>query len=342
MNNQGQKRRATTVLQLAGLFCLFFLISWGLGYPILNRYDPGKIPGLTDVSSYAATVVGAKIPGPEHLRFRILVPWIAKPFYHLALGRFGSWNPVTFGLLVADSLFVAATAVLVVVLGSRRLGSYPVSLVASLLYLLNFCVPNTRLVGTVDAGEGFFLLALLWSLSEVKLSILPVIIVCGTLTKESFILFTLVFVGTWWVVVYKTLDSPRRRLVWVAISWLFGLLALVGLQRSISGRFVNPVEFGAMLHRNHEYLGHFASSLGDRNLWYIFLWLLPMGIPGLGRLPKSWLIPTGATAAMAFVLDGYYGGAPGTVGRALFSIVGPVLALSSALFLLDDKHERTL
>src|SRR5580704_12366093 len=127
MNNQGQKRRATTVLQLAGLFCLFFLISWGLGYPILNRYDPGKIPGLTDVSSYAATVVGAKIPGPEHLRFRILVPWIAKPFDHLALGRFGSWNPVTFGLLVADSLFVAATAVLVVVLGSRRLGSYPVS-----------------------------------------------------------------------------------------------------------------------------------------------------------------------------------------------------------------------
>jgi hypothetical protein len=74
------------------------------------------------------------------------VPWIARPFYHLARGRFGTWNPVTLGLLVADSLFVAATAVLTVVLGTRTLGSYPVSLVASLLYLLNFCVPNVRLV----------------------------------------------------------------------------------------------------------------------------------------------------------------------------------------------------
>jgi len=64
------------------------------------------------------------------------------------------------------------------------------------------------------------------------------------------------------------------------------------------------------------------------------LWLLPTAIPNLKRLPKSWLIPVGATCAMAFVLDAYFGGAPGTVGRELFSIAGPVLSLSSALFLL--------
>jgi hypothetical protein len=34
------------------------------------------------------------------------------------------------------------------------------------------------------------------------------------------------------------------------------------------------------------------------------------------------------------VLDAYFGGAPGTAGRALFSIAGPVLSLSSALLLL--------
>jgi hypothetical protein len=162
--------------------------------------------------------------------------------------------------------------------------------------------------------------------------------ISGALTKESFIPFSLAFMGAWWVVVRKTLDSPIRSLVWIMTSWLLGLLALVGLQWSIRGRLVSPLDFGAMLHRNHEYLGHFASSLWDRNLWYIFLWLLPTGIPRLGRLPRSWLIPTGVAATMAFVLDGYYGGAPGTVGRALFSIVGPVLVLSSALFLLDDEH----
>jgi hypothetical protein len=109
---------------------------------------------------------------------------------------------------------------------------------------------------------------------------------------------------------------------------------MIGLQWSITGRFVSPLQFGLALHRGDDYLGHVASSLHDRNLWYIFLWLLPTAIPNLKRLPKAWLIPVGATCAMAFVLDAYFGGAPGTVGRALFSIAGPVLSLSSALLLL--------
>jgi hypothetical protein len=93
---------------------------------------------------------------------------------------------------------------------------------------------------------------------------------------------------------------------------------MTGLQWWIGGRFLSPVEFAAALHGNHDYLRHFGSSLWDRNFWYVFLWLLPAGIPKLGRFPKSWLIPTGAASAMVFVLDGYYGGEPGTVGRALF------------------------
>jgi hypothetical protein len=64
------------------------------------------------------------------------------------------------------------------------------------------------------------------------------------------------------------------------------------------------------------------------------LWLLPTAIPNLKRFPKPWLIPSAATCVMVFVLDGYYGGAPGTVGRALFSVAGPLLSLSSSLLLL--------
>jgi hypothetical protein len=99
------------------------------------------------------------------------------------------------------------------------------------------------------------------------------------------------------------------------------------------------LEFGMALHLNHHYLGHFVSSLHDRNLWYIFLWLLPTGIPNLKRFPKSWMIPTAATSIMVFVLDGYYGGAPGTVSRALFSVAGPLLTLSSALLLLGISDQ---
>jgi hypothetical protein len=256
-----------------------------------------------------------------------------------------------FGLLVADSLFVAGTAILIVILGNRQLGSSAVGLVGALLYLVNFAVPNLRLVGLVDAGEGFFLLALLWSLSEFELWALPVIAVLGALTKESFIPFSMVLTSGWWFSTRPDRNNDRHddhdnddrhrprnhfppAAAWILTSWVLSLATMIGLQWSITGRFASPLQFGLALHRGDDYLGHFASSLHDRSLWYIFLWLLPTAIPNLKRLPKAWLIPVGATCAMAFVLDAYFGGAPGTVGRALFSIAGPVLSLSSALLML--------
>src|SRR4030081_3391146 len=96
------------------LWSIFFLIACGLGYPILNRFDPRQTPGLSDVKTYASLVTGTASPDAGHVRFRVLVPWLAKPFYRLAQGRFATWDPVMFGLLVADSLFVAGTAVLIV------------------------------------------------------------------------------------------------------------------------------------------------------------------------------------------------------------------------------------
>ncbi|MGO9574487.1 MAG: hypothetical protein ACLPTQ_09190 [Terriglobales bacterium] len=187
-------RAKVAAARVALLFGIFFLIASGLGYPVLNRFDPRQTPGLSDVKTYASLVTGTAIVDAgdmRYRRFRVLVPWLARPFYWLARGRSGTWDPVMFGLLVADSLFVAGTAVLIfilgnrVILGNRQLGSSAAGLVGALLYLVNFAVPNLRLVGLVDAGEGFFLLALLWSLSEFELWALPVIAVLGALTKES-------------------------------------------------------------------------------------------------------------------------------------------------------------
>jgi hypothetical protein len=350
MTSLHDNRLKIATARVALLFCLFFLIACGLGYPILNRFDPRQTPGLSDVKTYALIVTGTANLDAEDMRFRrfrVLVPWLAKPFYLLARGRLATWDPVMFGLLVADSLFVAGTAVLIVILGvildNRRPGSSAVGLVGALLYLVNFAVPNLRLVGLVDAGEGFFLLALLWSLSELELWTLPVIAVLGALTKESFIPFSIVLTSAWWFSTRgdRTPDNNRARnhllpsAAWILISWALSLAAMIGLQWSITGRFVSPLQFGLALHRGGGY--HFAVSLHDRNLWYIFLWLLPTAIPNLKRFPKSWLIPVGATCAMAFVLDAYFGGAPeagSAWGRVLFSIAGPVLSLSSALLLL--------
>ena len=46
--------RKIATARLALLFCVFFLIACGLGYPILNRFDPRQTPGLSDVKTYAA------------------------------------------------------------------------------------------------------------------------------------------------------------------------------------------------------------------------------------------------------------------------------------------------
>jgi hypothetical protein len=338
MTSLQDNRVRITATRVALLFGVFFLVAGGLGYPILNRFDPRQTPGLSDVKTYAAIVAGTASADDGHVRFRVLVPWVARPFYRFAQRRVASWDPVMFGLLAADSVFVAGTAVLIVVLGSSWLGSSAVGLVGALLYLVNFAVPNLRVVGLVDAGEGFFLAVLLWCLSERKLWALPLIAVVGALTKESFIPFSVVMTMAWWLSTLAERGRNRNHFVpdgaWVLINWVASLATMIALQWSITGGFVSPLRFGLGLHGGGNYLGHFADSLGDRNLWYVFLWLLPTALPNWKRLPKGWRIPVVATCVMAFVLDGYFGGAPGTVGRALFSIAGPVLSLSSALFLL--------
>jgi hypothetical protein len=331
--------------RLAALFCIFFLIACGLGYSILNRFDPRQTPGLSDVKTYAALVTGATITDAEDMRFRrfrVLVPWIARPFYRIAKGRFASWDPVMVGLLVADSLFVAATCVLIVIIGCSTLSNSAAGLVGALLYMVNFAVPNLRLVGLVDAGEGFFLLALLWSLSEHRLWLLPTIAVLGALTKESFIPFSMVMTFAWWSSTRTNHPSGERRryrfsldAAWILASWIFGVAAMIALHWSITGNYVSPLQFGSTLRRGGGQ--HFAVSLRDRNLWYIFLWMLPTAIPNLKRFPRTWLIPIGSACGMAFLLDAYFGGTPeagSAWGRALFTIAGPVLSLSSALTLM--------
>jgi hypothetical protein len=314
-----------------------------LGYPILNRFDPRATPGLSDVKTYAAMVSGTAGADAGHVRYRVLVPGVARMFYRLARGRIGSWDPVLFSLLVADSLFVSGTAVLIVFLGTSAggvgsVGSYSLALAGALLYLLNFAVANLRLVGLVDAGEGLFLLALLVSLAEDKLWLLPPIAVLGALTKESFIPFSIVFTVAWWLCDRgDERRGSKARAGWILSSWMLSLATMVGVQWVISGSLTSPLEFGLQLHRGHDYAAHLGSALWDRNLWYIFLWLLPTAIPNLRRLPRTWLMATGATCGVAFVLDTYYGAAPGTVGRALFSIAGPVLSLSSARLLARTR-----
>ncbi len=79
------------------------------------------------------------------------------------------------GLLVVDSFFVAGTSALLILVVMESVGKYSAALGSALIYLLNFAVPNLRLAGFIDAGEGFFLMAVTWCLFRRRYWMLPLL-----------------------------------------------------------------------------------------------------------------------------------------------------------------------
>ena len=315
------------------LSVLFYLISLGLGYPTLHRVDLEKDAGLSDVQMYVATETGGEPPViNSHLRFRLLVPYLARPFYLMARGRIGTWDPATFGLLIVNAFFTAATAIILLVLVFRVLGSYAIALGSALIYLLNFAVPNLRLVGLIDAGEGFFLLLVVWSLFAEKYWILPFCGVLGAAAKESFAPFVVVFTLSWWLYSRKTMRNRWSTAAWMVSSWIAALASVALAQWKVRGTFESPARFGMEMHQNTAYFHHFLSTLmRDHDLWYTFCWLLPLGLINLKRFPRKWVVATTMTGLTVFALDSYFGADPGSVSRALFSVAGPLLSASVAV-----------
>ena len=328
--------------RLLALGALFFLISFGLGYPILNRYDPRKTPGLSDTGAYSTLVVDPRPTEQWQPYFRVLVPYVARPFYLLARGHLGSWDPVMFGLLVSDSLFVAATTSLLLWLGFRLTENYSVALGATLLYLLNFAVPNLRLVGLVDAGEGLFLLAMICALFAERYWWLPLLGALGAMSKESFVPLSMVLTAMWIACSWR--KNPRRlvAIAWALSSWAVALAVMILVQGSIRGEFQSPLQFGLQLHRTTANpVRHLMGTLTDRNFWYVYAWLLPLSIPRLRYLPRIWLISAAATSLLALSMVEYHAAPPGTLGRVTFSIGGPLLCLSAAMLLFRAPRAET-
>jgi hypothetical protein len=126
----------------------------------------------------------------------------------------------------------------------------------------------------------------------------------------------------------------------MVISWCAGLASLTGLQWKITGVFRSPLRFGMDLYGDTPYFSHVLSWFLDRNLWYIFFWLLPLSLFRLKQLPYTWRVATATTSIAAGAMDAYYGGAPGTIGRALFSIARPILSASVALLLFTGVDRK--
>lgn len=343
-------RVSRTLAQWAVRWLLFFLICLGLGYASVVRYQPRTAPGLTDSSLYYRLVAGEEIRGRD-MRFRILVPVVARPFYLLGKTVLGPERALLLALLIANAIFCATTGCLLVSVAFRLTGDVAVALLAACLYLLNFAIANLQLAGLVDAGEACFMMALTWSLLFDRWWLLPVWGVLGALAKETFVPLAAVFTFAWWLTVRRHASNRKAKLIWATTMAVLGAFVLI-ISR-VSGTFsaisdprgistgAGGISFVAggiaegQLFQTNPGAGYLARPIiifSSSAFWYVFVWLLPLGLAGIRRLPRAWLIAATVAAALALAM-GLYKNIGGNVARPLFDVLGPLLSLSAAIWL---------
>ena len=328
---------------------LFFLICTGLGYAAVERYQPRTTPGLTDTAVYYRLVAGEEVQGRD-MRFRILVPYVARPFYLLGKRFLDEERSISFALLIANAIFCATTACLLLSVAIRLTGDLAVALLAACLYLLNFAITNLQLAGIVDAGEAFFMMALTWSLLSDRWWCLPVWGGFGALAKETFVPLAGVFTLAWWLSSQRKASDRGTKLFWVTAMVVLGIVAIIISRLSITASFDSPgistgtggmstvagvfSARGLVFQSNPGpgYLSRLISTLSSRTFWYVFVWLLPLGLIGLRRLPRAWVLAAIVGGVLALVL-GLYKNIEGNVARPIFDVMGPMLSLSAAIWL---------
>ncbi len=314
---------------------VFFLISAGLGYPTLNRYDPRQLG--PDQQTYYRMVTGEVQPDETPFNVRILVPSIARPIYALTRGQLRTWNPVAFGLLVSNSLFTASTALLLLLCSLRVVRSLAIAQLASTLFLLNFAVVNLWLSAMVDSAEGCLMTAVTWSLLSGRWWLLPLLGILGGMAKQSFLPFSVLFVTVWWLALEK---EQRRQSQFVAIAGLAlsAFASLVITNWRVTGHFMWPWAMASEWNGGH-YGANLVLLLKDYGFWYPFAWLLPLGIWRLKRLPRPWIFAVGATVVFTLALA-VYAELAGNANRPIFNLAGPILSLSAALLLGEDQAAK--
>jgi hypothetical protein len=285
---------------------------------------------------YYKLVAGKPSDAADLLRYRLLVPWVAKPFAWISRGHIGAWQPVPFGLLVSNCLFTAAASLLLLLIGTELLGAQ-VAFAGTLLYLLTFTVPNRQLgLGLVDSGEAFFMVALFFVLFRRKFFFLPIIGLLGGLAKESFVPMCASATMGWALSDYRSGRWKRSHTIWSIMTILVALGTVVLLQASVTGRLVWPWEFARGLRHNEvSLLRGLIGCFKDRYFWYTFIWLLPLGVVKLRQFPRAWIWGSIAGAAAALAM-GAWNNAAGQTVPSIFNSIGPIWSLSAAQFLIGE------
>ena len=316
-------------LRAAALWILFFLISCGLGYATVSRYDPRTTPGTFDASRYARLAEGATPDPTDKAMFRVVVPYVAMPFARLARGHVGHWNATLLGLLVANAGFCAMTASLLLFFATKITGDGRHALTASLLYLASFNVINHQLAGLVDSAETCAMMLLTIALRARRWWWLPVIGVFGALSKETFLPLGVVFSIAW-----LSAEEPafrRRQTPWVSVMALGAAgFAAIYIVRSIpAGAPVSLWSLIASERGGDAAIGRFLAPFADRQFWCVTLGCVP-GLFGLRFLPVPWIRAALVASLATLALSAWHDSGGGAAGRGVFDVLMPLATLGLA------------
>lgn len=318
------------------LFLVFFVLAAGLGYPTLNRYDPTVTPATVDSKTYVDIVEkGPRAADDSHRRFRVLVPFLARPVRDLVDGRLENWDETLFALLIVNAAFVAAAGALLVWVASH-LG--PGSVLAGFLLLINPVVPNFHLAGLTDSAELFGFVLLTALLFKRQWSWIPILGVLS-LAKETFYVMGVVYAALWYVATFR-----REGLRPIAVGALagFGLIgsaSVMLIRRSIDGYWIWPWEVAESLQISPSLMEGLRDQFAQQILYFTFGWLVLLALPRLRAQLGAWLVAAWGSAAIAIFL-GAWAGAGGNVVRPLYAVLGPLLCFSAAqLFVRWESPE---
>lgn len=317
------------------LSLLFLLIGAGLGYHGVRRYEPWKV-GMTDVWQYGHMVAGTveRTP-PTHRTYRVLVPWLARPVFAVASRWLSRPRAALVALLAVNAALMAVAATVLVALARRLDLGDAAGMLGACLLLLNVWVGNFYLVGLVDAGELCALLLWAWALLDRRWWALPLVAVGGGLAKETFVVFAAVMGAAWWWMEWRR--SPHARAAAAALAGAVGagLIAVLLVRWGLSGGATTPLQIAGSFARPGPGIARrVAWHLADVDFWAGFLWLGPLGLWSIRRLPSPWVTGAAVAALAAFAMGVHAMAGASNVGRPIFSLLGPPLSLAAAVTLL--------
>ena len=87
--------------------------------------------------------------------------------------------------------------------------------------------------------------------------------------------------------------------------------------------------------RSHESLFRgFINIITGQTFWYVFIWLLPLGLIRLNYFPPPMVYGSLASTLTALFL-GTWNNSLGNVARGMFNVIGPLLNISIAFLIIN-------